>query len=73
MTANTVVVHDVTETVLLAFKERRDGDSDDRHTKVEPGDSPFTISGVDGIRANSLYRVTPDGGTESTINVIAIR
>jgi len=68
--AETVVIHNVSTTVEIWF---RDPGNEYSAITVEPGDSPFTFSGVHGAHTQKIWYKIPDGsGTASdTFSVLA--
>jgi len=68
--AETVVIHNVSTTVEIYF---RDPGNEYSAITVESGDSPFTFSGVHGAHTQKIWYKIPDGsGTASdTFSVLA--
>lgn len=62
----TAVLHNVSDTVQIAFK---DSDNDNRWIEVEPADSPFTFSGVNGASTKQVWVRVPPGAAYSTTDI----
>lgn len=70
-TASTAILYGFDQPIHVAYKAPN---KPNRIVALTQRDSPFTLSGVDGINASQLYyRLPEEGATPTSFNLIAVK
>ena len=67
--AEAIIVHGFDQQIVIALK---DTEAEHRDIILDASDSPFSIAGVTGVETGKLWYRKPTGGTDTTLDVLAL-